>query len=174
MQKEVTLAEAFRCKYPDPVVLITTRAPDGRANVMAASWYTFASDDPWMFVVGIDDGAYTYDLIRRTGEFVVAYPHARMAKAVLIAGSCHGHRIDKIERTGLVLQDAAKVRAPLLADAIANFECKLVKIFKPGNCPLVVGQVVAAHANKRKGLKRLFNLAKGYRLGPVNPGKPSV
>lgn len=174
MQKKTTFAEAFQCKYPDPVVLVTTRAPDGRANVMAVSWYTFASDDPWMFVLGIDDSAYTYDVILRTGEFVVAYPQARMAKAALIAGSCHGHRIDKIQRTGLALQAAAKVKAPLLADAVANFECKLVKILKPGNCPLIVGQVVAAHVNKRKGLKRLFNLAKGYRLGDVKLGKPLV
>lgn len=170
MQKKTSIENAFRCKYPDPVVLVSTRGPDGRANVMAVSWITFASDEPWMFVLGIDSGAYTFDLIRKTREFVVAYPHQGMAKAVLLAGSRHGHRTDKIKLTGLKLQKAAVVNAPLVADAIANFECKLVKIFKPGNCPLVIGEVVAAHVNKNKNLKRLFNLAKGYHLGPVAPG----
>jgi flavin reductase (DIM6/NTAB) family NADH-FMN oxidoreductase RutF len=174
MQKKTSLQDAFRCKYPDPVVLVTTRGPNGRANVMAVSWFTLASDDPWMFVLGIDDGAYTYKLIRQTREFVVAYPHDGMARATFVAGSQHGQHADKIKLTGLKLQDATVVRAPLLADAIANFECSVVKILKPGNCPLIVGRIVAAHRNTRTGLKRLFNLAKGYRLGRVTPGKPLV
>jgi flavin reductase (DIM6/NTAB) family NADH-FMN oxidoreductase RutF len=30
---------------------------------------------------------------------------------------------------------------------VANSECRLVQIIKPGDCPLVIGKVEAAHAH---------------------------
>lgn len=167
MQKPVEIEDALLHKYPDPVVLVSTRSANGHPNVMAASWVTFASDDPLMFVLGIDDEAYTFQIIKETREFVIAYPHEGMARETLYAGTHHGHKIEKVPLSGLTTQDGAKVKAPLLADAIANFECELVEITKPGNCPLIVGKVVAAHENAEPGRKRLFNTGKGYKLGGI-------
>ena len=59
---------------------------------------------------------------------------------------------------------AEKVDVPLLADAVANFECKLVTEYRPGNCPLVVGEVVASHVNTDESVLRLVNCSKGYQL----------
>ena len=53
---------------------------------------------------------------------------------------------------------------PLLADAVANFECKLVAEYRPGNCPLVVGEVVASSVNTDESVQRLINAAPGYKL----------
>lgn len=168
MQKKTTTKEALSRKYPKPVVLVTTHAPNGRLNVMAVGWITAASMDPTMFVLGIDDEALTYKNIRKTKEFVIAFPHEGMAREVLYAGSHHGHKTDKIAATGLALQKASKVKAPLLADAVANFECRLVAITKPGDCPLIVGQVIAAHANTNKKLKRLYYwYGKTFKLAGV-------
>ncbi|OQA26269.1 MAG: Flavoredoxin [Verrucomicrobia bacterium ADurb.Bin345] len=168
MQKQTDTEAALLNKYPEPVVLVTTRSAAGRPNVMAAGWVMLASDDPVMFALGIDDESYTYALIRETREFVVAFPHEGMARETLYAGTHHGHKIEKLTLAGLTAQDGVKVKAPLLADAIANFECELVEITKPGNCPLIVGKVIAAHENATPGLRRLFNTAKGYKLGGVS------
>jgi len=45
MQRETTPAQALPRKYPEQVVLVVTRAPDGRANVMAVGWTGIASGD---------------------------------------------------------------------------------------------------------------------------------
>ncbi len=156
MQKKTSADKALKRKYPEPTVLVTTRSPKGKPNVMAVGWITSASMKPAMFVLGIDDEALTYENIRKTKEFVVAYPNENMAKAVLHAGSCHGHKRDKLAEAGLATQKASNVKAPLIADAVANFECKLVTITKPGDCPLIVGRIVAAHENKDAKLKRLY------------------
>lgn len=171
MQKKTSIEKALARKYPEPVVLVTTRAPGGRANVMAVGWITMASSDPVMFALGIDDEALTYSLIRRTKQFVIAFPHEKMAREVLYAGTHHGHAIDKLAKTGLATQKAVIVRAPLLADAVANFECRLVRTIRPGDCPLIIGRVVAAHANTRTSLRRLYNVGKGYRLAGVRTAK---
>lgn len=167
MQKKTTLEKAFGRKYPEQVVLVTTRSKTGKVNVMAVGWVTFASTGPWMFALGIDDEAYTYELIRKTREFVVAYPSDRMAKAVLFAGTHHGHKMDKIAKAGLKLQPALKIKAPLIADAVANFECKLAKIVQPGDCPIIFGKIVATHENRDGKVKRLFNVGKNYTLTGV-------
>lgn len=171
MQKKTSVSKALNRKYPEQVVLVTTRSPQGRANVMAVGWTAIVSDEPFMFMLAIDDQAYTYELIRKTREFVMAFPAENMGRETVLVGTRHGHDRDKIAESGLETQKAAKVKAPLLADAVANFECKLVDIYRPGNCPLIIGKVVAAHDNKNAQLKRLFTAGAGYKMAGVRPGK---
>ena len=167
MQKKTELKKASSRKYPEQVVLVATRSRQGKPNAMAVGWISVASGDPMMFMLGIDDGSFTYDLICKTREFVVAYPNEKMARQVLYVGKNHGHDRDKIRECGLKIQKALKVCAPLIADAVANFECKLVDVFKPGDCPLVIGRVVAAHENRSPSVRRLYTVGSGHTMGVV-------
>jgi flavin reductase (DIM6/NTAB) family NADH-FMN oxidoreductase RutF len=167
MQKRVEISEAIGRKYPEPVVLVTTRSRAGKPNVMAVGWVSVASSEPLMFVLGIDDEAHTCRLIRRTRQFVVAFPGERQAKETLFVGTRHGYDVDKFAACALKAQRAAGVKAPLVADAVANFECRLVEITRPGDCPLIVGRVVAAHVNTRKSLRRLYTVGQGHKLAGV-------
>ena len=88
MQIKTTPQQALRRKYPEQVVLVTTRGRNGRANVMAVGWIACASMEPPMFVLGIDQDAFTYRLIRETKEFVVAFPNEKMGKETLYVVSC--------------------------------------------------------------------------------------
>lgn len=164
MQKIATISEAWDRKYPEQVVLAITRNAEGRVNLMAIGWVCIASDEPPMFLVGIDDNAYTLELIRESKEFVIAYPSRSMAKETLFVGTTHGHNEDKGKISGLEFAPAEKVNIPILADAVANFECRFVTEYRPGNGPLIVGEVVASHVNTDEEIKRLANLGKGCRL----------
>ena len=165
MQKSVTVAEAWVRKYPEQVVLAITKNEQGRVNLMAVGWTCTVSEEPPMFLLGIDEHAYTLELIRKNKEFVVAYPCVEMAAETLYLGTTHGHQEDKGAKCGLKFAAADKVKVPLLVDAVANFECRLVDIVQPGDCPLVIGEIVAAHVNTDDSVKRLFNRGKGYQLG---------
>ena len=169
MQIPCPLEQALARKYPEPVVLVTTRAIDGRTNVMAVAWVSLASSDPWMFVLGIDAESRTHAVIVETRQFVVAFPHEGMAAETLYAGTHHGHSGDKLSEARLRAQEASVVHAPLLQDAVANFECELVDIHQPGDCPLIIGKVVAAHENTSGELRRLCLIGPEYRLGGARP-----
>ena len=164
MQKPAAIEEAWGRKYPEQVVLAITKSEDDRINVMAIGWVCLVSDDPPMFLLGIDDPAYTLELIRKNKEFVIAYPSKERAEATLFFGTVHGHGRNKGAESGLHFIPGEKGNVPLLADAVANFECKLVTEYRPGNCPLVVGEVVASHVNTDESVLRLVNCGKGYQL----------
>ena len=164
MQKQSSINEAWDRKYPEQVVLAVTKSKDGRINLMAIGWVCIVSDEPPMFLLGIDDPAYTLELIRESKEFVIAYPSQKMAKETLYCGTTHGHNIDKGKISGLKFESASTVDVPLLADAVANFECRLVTEYRPGNCPLVVGQVVASSVNTDNSILRLNNIGSGSKL----------
>ena len=102
-------------------------------------------------------------------EFLVAFPNEEMGKEVLAAGSKHGRGCDKIAESGLKTQPASVVKAPLVADAVANFECKLVDIYRPGDCPLIIGEVVVGHEHINAGIKRLSTRGSGHKMGGVRP-----
>ncbi len=174
MQQQVIIENALPRKYPEQVVLVVTRGTDGRTNVMAVGWTAIASGDPLMFMLAIDDGAYTYELVSATKSFVVAFPSECMAAAVLHAGSVHGHKRDKLAETGLATTPALHGPAPLLTDAVANFECEVVDIVKPGDCPLVFGRVVAAHVNTDRSLRRLYTVGPGHTLGGVRVAADTI
>ncbi|MDD2598092.1 MAG: flavin reductase family protein [Kiritimatiellae bacterium] len=174
MQQQEIIENALRLKYPEQVVLVVTCGRDGRKNVMAVGWTAIASGDPLMFMLGIDDAAYTYELIRATQSFVVAFPSEGMAAAVLHAGTVHGHKRDKLAESGLATTPALRVPAPLLTDAVANFECELVEIVQPGDCPLVFGRVVAAHTNTDPSLRRLYTVGPGHTMGGVRVAAVSL
>ena len=164
MQKNCDVIKAWERKYPEQVVLVITKNKEGRINAMAVGWVSIVSDEPAMFQVGIDDGAYTLELIRESKEFVIAYPSKEMAKEVLYFGTTHGHNEDKATNSKLKFVPATCIDGALLDDAVANFECKLVTEYRPGNCPLIVGEVVASFINVNDNVKRLVNWGKGYQL----------
>ena len=164
MQQECSIEKAWARKYPEQVVLVLTKNAQGRVNAMAVGWVTLVSDEPPMSLLGIDHGAYTLELIRENREFVIAYPSRSMAEETLYFGTVHGHAIDKMEKSALALTPGKKGSVPLLADAVANFECRFVTEYCPGNCPLVVGEVLCAHENCDEKVLRLVNWAKGYDL----------
>jgi len=169
MQIKLDPDVAIARKFPEPVAIVITVTAQGRPNAMAVGWITVASGDPLMFVMGIDEQAYTFELIRETGQFVIAFPSEVMARETLHVGTVSGRDRDKLAECGLALQPATVVRPPLLADAVANFECELAQIIKPGDCPLVIGKTVAAHGNKDSAVRRLYALAPGHVLGSVRP-----
>ncbi len=171
MQIPSSSAKALNRKYPEQVVLVTTRHRDGRANLMTVGWTAIASEDPLMFMLAIDSGAYSYRLIRASREFVVAFPNEHMGAAALYAGTHHGNKCDKFAQLGLATQTAQRVKAPLLAEAVANFECKLVRICQPGDCPLIFGQVLAAHVHRKASLRRLYTVGPGHQLAGVRIDK---
>lgn len=130
--------------YPRQAVLVTASSGE-KTNVTAVEWMTPVADKPPSLAFSLANNSLTLDLICASMEFVVAVPGEKLKDAVALCGSTSGRYIDKFEEAALTQVRAKKVSAPLLLQAIANFECKVLSYANAGGHTLVVGEMVEAH-----------------------------
>ncbi|MEM4348575.1 MAG: flavin reductase family protein [Candidatus Anstonellaceae archaeon] len=152
--------------YPRQVLLVTA-ATSEKSNLTAVEWLTPIAEKPPMIALSLANTSLTLELLCTSLEFVVAVPTEKMKEQVLLCGMTSGKYIDKFSETKLATAKAKKVSAPLIAEAAANAECKVLSYHTHGDHTLVVGEVLELHLPKEptaepllfnKGGKRLFGL----------------
>ena len=129
--------------------LVVSRGKNDQLNFLTAMWFTPTGSEPSRMVVGILKRTLTYRLILERGEFVMSAPTDKMMDAVVFAGYISGHDVDKWKATGLTPVKPSKVSVPLIGEAIANVEYRLVRqIPFDDELDLFVGEALATHMRK--------------------------
>lgn len=151
--KKMRLSKAFTLIEPGPVVLVTTN--DGRRNnVMTISW-TMVVDFTPRFAMTTGPWNSSYAALRKSRECVVAIPTVDLIDEVVGIGTCSGSETDKFEKFGLTPLQARHVRPPLVAECLANIECRVVDIVKRHD--IVVLEGLAAYFDSSRKEKRTFH-----------------
>jgi flavin reductase (DIM6/NTAB) family NADH-FMN oxidoreductase RutF len=122
------------------VYVITTRVGD-RLNGMTAAWVSQVSLSPLLLMVSIAPARYSHELIQKSGIFAVNVLTQEQVDLGKRFGYQSGRRVDKF--AGLDYTTAV-TGAPILPQAHAYLDCKLVNTFPAGDHTLFVGEVVAA------------------------------
>jgi flavin reductase (DIM6/NTAB) family NADH-FMN oxidoreductase RutF len=76
---------------------------------------------------------------------VINIPTLELADTVAGIGNCTGGVIDKFEKFGLTPVKAENIRAPLIAECYASFECRLHDGSRIAKYNFFVWEVVKAH-----------------------------
>jgi len=166
MQKQVEYSEAVKTKYPEQVVIAIAKDRNGKANPVTLGWTMIVSGNPPMMAIAVAKKHYSIEAITHSRSFTITFPSAQMAEAALFFGSKSGRDIDKFAEFDCETAPADKIDSVLLADAAANFECKLESQIPAGDHFIFVGKIVAAHINT-ESKKRLYTIAPGHKLGPA-------
>ena len=119
---------SFTLLEPGPVVFVTTH--DGNfANIMTISWSMVMSFEPRF---ALTTGAWncSYAALEQTRECTIAIPSADQIDLVVGVGTCSGRDTDKFAKFGLTQLPGQYVKAPLIAECMANIECKVVDIIE--------------------------------------------
>jgi flavin reductase (DIM6/NTAB) family NADH-FMN oxidoreductase RutF len=141
-RKNFPVTKVRRFLEPGPIVLVSS-AYKGERNIMTMGWHMMM--DYSRVGCFIWDQNHSFDLIRRSKQCVINLPTYDLADAVIGIGNSHGPKPDKFEAFGLTAADGAKVKAPLIAECYANFECELVDASLVRKYSLFVFEVVKAH-----------------------------
>jgi flavin reductase (DIM6/NTAB) family NADH-FMN oxidoreductase RutF len=150
---ELPLAQAFMLIEPGPVTLVTT-AVGRRKNIMTISWTMVMDFTPKLaFVTG--PWNHSYQALVDTRECVIAIPSADMSRTVVGIGTCSGADTDKFKKFGLTPVRAAAVKAPLIAECIANIECRVIDHVKRHDLFVLEGVRAWIDPNARK--RRMFH-----------------
>lgn len=122
--KESPIERTLLYIEPGPVLLVATN--DGRRNnVMTVSW-SISLDFMQHFAICTGPWNYSFNILLEQREAVIAVPAAEMAKTVVQIGDISGAQTDKFDKFGLTALPASEVGAPLIDEAIANIECRVV------------------------------------------------
>jgi len=151
--QELPIERAFMLLEPGPVTLVTTAA-GRKKNIMTISWTLVMDFTPKLaFVTG--PWNHSFEALVQTKECVIAIPSADMSETVVKIGCCSGADTDKFRTFRLTPAKAKTVKAPLIAECIANLECRVIDHVKKHN--LFVLEGVQAWIDPASKSRRTFH-----------------
>lgn len=143
-KKDFPVWKIRRYLEPGPVVLVSSHWK-GLNNIMTMGWHTVMEFSPSRIGCFITSANYSYELIRKSRECVINIPTAAIINEVIGIGNCSGSEVDKFEKFKLTPEPAAKVKAPLIRECYANFECKVADTSLLRKYSFFILEVVKAH-----------------------------
>jgi len=130
---------------PGPIVLVSS-AWKGRRNIMTMGWHTVMEFSPSLVGCVISSGNHSFEMVRRSRECVINVPTTALTDEVIGIGNSSGADIDKFDHFGLTTSKAEKVKAPLIRECYANFECRLADDSLVDKHNFFIWEVVRAQA----------------------------
>ncbi|MFX0115674.1 MAG: flavin reductase family protein [Candidatus Hodarchaeota archaeon] len=144
MKEERPIREGLRQLPIRPVYLVSMEH-QGRKNIITIGMFAFFSGNPSLVGVGIAPKRYSYDLIRKSREFVVNVVDEGLIEAVRLCGEKSGRDSDKFKLAGLTAVKGVKVAAPYIEESPVNIECKVAQEINAGDHVWFIGEVQATH-----------------------------
>ena len=153
----------FGQHYPKLAVIVTASA-GGKDNAMTVAWHSSISIKPPIYGVSIAPKRFTYLLILESREFGINFIPWEKASIAGLVGGTSGQEMDKFERFNIEKEKPVKTKVPILKDAYAAYECRLVDNRPYGDHVWVVGEIVAVHV-----LKEAFTEKEVLDLNKMKP-----
>jgi flavin reductase (DIM6/NTAB) family NADH-FMN oxidoreductase RutF len=138
------VAKVRRFLEPGPIILVSS-AHKGATNIMTMGWHMIMEFEPSLIGCYVWTANHSFELIRNSKQCVINVPTEDLAATVVKIGNSSGRDIDKFDEFGLTPKPGTHVRAPLIDECYANFECKLVDSSLIRKYSLFVFEVVKAH-----------------------------
>ncbi|MCB8877120.1 flavin reductase family protein [Acidisoma silvae] len=144
---DLPVSQVRRYLEPGPIVLVSS-AHAGSRNIMTMGWHTVMEFTPSLIGCIIAGGNHSFDLIRASRECVINLPTTALTDEVVGIGNTSGAEIDKFAHFGLTPLPAQRVKAPLIGECHAHFECRLADGALVDQYNFFIFEVVAAQIAK--------------------------
>jgi len=143
-KRDFPAAEVRRFLEPGPIILVSS-SWKGKQNIMTMGWHMVMETEPSLIGTYIGTEDYTRRMVLKSRECVINVPELHLLDTAVRIGNSTGAEIDKFAAFGLTALPAKKVKAPLIAECFANFECRLRDSRLVKKYSLFVWEVVKAH-----------------------------
>ena len=128
--------------YPLPAVLVSCGETDGEQNLFTVAWTGTVCTNPPMCYISVRPERHSYEIIKRTGEFVINLTNSRLSRATDWCGVRSGRDYDKFAEMGLTAEAAAVVKAPVVAESPVAIECRVKQIIPLGSHDMFLADVI--------------------------------
>lgn len=127
-------------------IYVLTARWEGKQHGMSSSWSTQVSGHPALVMVAVDRGHLTHQMIERSGAFALNVVGAASRHLEDYFYSAASRKPDNLEPFAL---EFGVTGTPLLRDALASLECRVVSSYEAGDHTLFVGKVVGARVRRK-------------------------
>ncbi len=128
--------------YPTPVFVVGTYDPNGKPNVMTASWGGICCSRPPCVAVSLRKATYTYRNIVHRKAFTISIPSEDHLKQADYFGIVSGTNTDKFATAQLTAEKSRLVDAPYVSEFPMVLECRLVHVIELGLHTQFVGEIL--------------------------------
>ena len=133
--------------YPLPAVLVSVSDGEGHDNLVTVAWTGTVCTNPPMVYISLRPSRYSWQMIKKTGEFVINLTTEALAKATDWCGVKSGRDVDKWKETGLTKGGPSAVSVPVVAESPVNIECRVTQVLELGSHHMFLAQVEAVQVS---------------------------
>lgn len=123
-KREFPLDKIRRYLEPGPIVLVSSEWK-GKQNIMTMGWHTVMGFSPSLIGCYIWEENLSHELIKKSGECVINIPTVDLMETAVKIGNISGREVDKFSEFDLTPVGGKEVKAPLIKECFAHFECKV-------------------------------------------------
>lgn len=134
--------------YPLPAVMVSVTDGMGNDNIITVAWAGTVCTNPPMVSISVRPSRFSYEMIRKTGEFVINLTTEKLAFATDYCGVRSGRDVDKFKEMNLTKEKADFVKAPMIGEAPVSIECRVKEIKELGSHHMFLADVLAVHAEE--------------------------
>lgn len=134
--------------YPLPAVMVSVTDGEGNDNIITVAWTGTVCTNPAMAYISVRPSRYSYDMIRKTGEFVINLTTEKLAFATDFCGVRSGRDVDKFQKMNLTKEKAQYVSAPMIGESPVSIECRVHEVKELGSHDMFLADVLAVHADE--------------------------
>ena len=134
--------------YPLPAVMVSVTDGQGNDNIITVAWTGTICTNPPMVYISVRPSRYSYEMLKKTGEFVINLTTEELVFATDYCGVRSGRDVDKFKEAPLTKEPAQFVKAPMIKESPVSIECRVTEVKELGSHHMFLAEVLAVHAQQ--------------------------
>lgn len=134
--------------YPLPAVMVSCGTME-ESNIITVAWTGIINTDPAMCYISVRPTRHSYEMIKKTGEFVINLTTKDLAYATDWCGVKTGAKVDKFKEMKLTKEKANFVKCPMIKESPVSVECKVKEIRELGSHHMFVAEILGINADEK-------------------------
>lgn len=132
---------------PVPAVMVSV-GDENEKNVLTVAWCGTVATQPPKTYISVRPSRHSYNILRRTGEFVINLVPSEMAKTADYCGIYTGAKVDKFAKCGLTAAPIEGISAPAIAECPVSIACRVSDVIPMGTHDMFLADVLSVEADE--------------------------
>ncbi len=133
---------------PVPPALVSVGDSE-RDNLITVAWTGIICSDPPKTYISVRPERYSYEILKKTGEFIINLPSSHIIRSIDFCGVRSGRNLDKFKECRLTREEATVVKCPAVAESPVSLECRVTDVIPLGSHDMFMADIVAVNVDER-------------------------